>query len=99
MIYKSYTKDGMYDQVTICPWFLDYWTKKDKKTMEEIGHGDSANLVVFSRAITLPALVTFFKYTLIDKLSSFEKILLHEVRSNQSLCGRRWRVGLCLRHP
>ncbi|KAF2502073.1 hypothetical protein BU16DRAFT_532477 [Lophium mytilinum] len=77
-MFTTTTEHALYDQVTICPWFLDYYNSKSFRQMRDLGHGKSAMWVKVSRAIKLDKWVAKIKYTPIDNVGLFDKVMLHE---------------------
>lgn len=63
-----------YDQIQICPWFLQWAVAQDYKTKADYKPSFMSNM-----ALRLDDWITGKWYTPIDLISLFDKVILHEV--------------------
>lgn len=66
------------DIIQMCPWFLDYAMKQKVQWQTEIGGGKIGAMI---SKLKLDKFATWVNYTPIDLFQLYEKVIVHEVRT------------------
>lgn len=69
------------DTLQFCPWFLDYAMKQKNQFQSQWKPGKMASLI---SSLKLDRLATWAFYTPIDLFQLFDKVIVHEVRTQPS---------------